>query len=140
MKKIALLLLVFILHVNASDNTQVGTFDAQVSSEKVTNTKKRHKADIKEAKTYKVDIDDSEVEGITLEHAKQKVSKQVIKEKKIEKKVQPVSIKKENKKSDISQSNGGGVILPFDKTDEKSGVVLPMDEEKKGGFFSIFGF
>ena len=54
---------------------------------------------------------------------------------------EPIKIQKpESIKSDVSQSEGGGVVLPFDKVDEKSGVVLPMDEEKKGGFFSIFGF
>ena len=54
MKKIALLLVVFLLHIEASDDTQVGTFNAGVSSEKV-KIGKRYKAPIEEAKTYKVD-------------------------------------------------------------------------------------
>jgi|LGOV01.1.fsa_nt_gb hypothetical protein len=145
MKKIALLLLVFFLHVEASDDTQVGTFDTGVSSEKP-KIGKKYKAPIEEAKTYQVDINESEIEGITSEPPKPKVQKEeVVKQEKKEElivaKKEPIKIEKpQNSKSDVSQNEGGGVVLPYDKVDEKSGVVLPMDEEKKGGFFSIFGF
>ena len=141
MKRVLLLIVVFFLHVDANDDTQVGTFDAGVSSEKV-KIGKRHKAPIEEAKTYKVDINDSEIEGISSELPSPTKQNKIIKEKElivIQK--EPIKVKKQNStKSDVSQRESGGVVLPFDKVDEKSGVVLPMDEEKKGGFFSIFGF
>jgi hypothetical protein len=145
MKKLALLLIVFLLHVEASESTQVGTFDVGVSSEKV-KIGKKYKAPIEEAKTYEVDINESEIEGITSESPKPKVPKEEVvkqenKEELIVTKNEPIKIEKQkSQNSDVSQSAGGGVVLPFDKTDEKSGVVLPMDEEKKSGFFSIFGF
>ncbi|HIP30287.1 MAG TPA: hypothetical protein EYG93_04125 [Sulfurospirillum arcachonense] len=136
MKKLTLLLVVFLLHVEASESTQVGTFDAGVSSGKV-KIGKKYKAPIEEAKTYEVDINESEIEGITSEPTKPKVQKEEL----VVIKNGPIKIEKQkSQKSDVFQSEGGGVVLPFDKTDEKTGVVLPMDEEKKGGFFSIFGF
>lgn len=155
MKSLVLFLAVFLLHVGAVEETQVGTFDAGVSSKKV-KIGKRYKAPIKEAKTYQVDINESEIEGIVSEPPKPKeqqqkeeviVTKEVVpKEDKKElievtEKEEPIKIEKSSTtKSDVVQKDSGGVVLPFDKVDEKSGVVLPMDEEKKGGFFSIFGF
>ena len=137
MKKLALLIVVFLLHVEASDDTQVGTFDAGVSSEKP-KIGKKYKAPIKEAKTYQVDINESEVEGISVEPSKPQMQKE--KEFVITKE-EPIKIQKpESVKSDVSQSEGGGVVLPFDEVDKKSGVVLPMDKKEKNGFFSIFGF
>jgi len=75
MKKLTLLLVVFLLHVEASESTQVGTFDAGVSSGKV-KIGKKYKAPIEEAKTYEVDINESEIEGITSEPTKPKVQKE----------------------------------------------------------------
>jgi hypothetical protein len=151
MKKLILLLVVLFLHVEAKDDTQVGTFDSGVSSEK---PKKRLKSDIQEAQSFSVDINDSEVEGISKETPKKEEIEQKPEEIKIEKvkeeseliKIEKAEttnnepIKSQTSKSDVVQKDSGGVVLPFDKVDEKSGVVLPMDEEKKGGFFSIFGF
>ena len=186
MKKLVLLLVVFLLHVEAIDDTQVGTFDSGVSSEKV-KLGKRYKTPIKNAETYDIDINEGEVEGITektIEPKKdvdkiekpievvQQETNSTIKDtteassqelaekssgknedvvmatqKSIEKPIEApapkevVEKKPEIKvKSDVSQSEGGGVILPFDKVDEKTGVVLPADEKEKGGFFSFFGF
>jgi len=137
MKRLALLMVVFLLHVEADEKTQVGIFDAGVSSEKIKITK-RQKAPIEEAKTYKIDINDSEVEGIITEPSAPLLEKkETIK---LTKKQPPTEVNIQNAKSDVSQRDGGGVVLPFDKVDDNSGVVLPMDEEKKGGFFSIFGF
>lgn len=143
MKKIALLLVVFLLHVTANDDTQVGTFDAGVSSKKV-KIGKKYKAPIEEAITYKVDINESEIEDISPKSSTPLIQKEEVIEEEQEPiviKEEPIKIKKQIKqKSDVSQKKDGGVVLPFDETDEKSGVVLPMDEEKKDGFFSIFGF
>ncbi len=127
MKKLALLLVVFLLHVEASESTQVGTFDAGVSSKKV-KIGKKYKAPIEEAKTYQVDINESEIEGITSEPPKPKVQK---KEELIITKNEPIKIEKQkNQNSDVSQNEGGGVLLPYDKTDEKIGIVLPMDKKE----------
>ena len=145
MRKIALLLVIFFLHVEASDDTQVGTFDSGVSSEKV-KIGKRYKAPIKEAQTYSIDINNSEIEGIAAESIKSKKEVKVVKKEKNE--LLKVTKKEEHQKvekhlisqSEVTQNESGGVVLPFDKADKKNGVVLPMDEEKSGGFFSIFGF
>lgn len=124
MKKIVFLLVVFLLHVEASDETQVGTFDAGVSSEKV-KIGKKYKAPIEEAKAYKVDINESEIEEIVSEPLKLQVRKEKI----VEEEKKPIKIEK-TQKSDVSQKEFGGIVLPFDKVDDTDGVVLPMDKKE----------
>lgn len=153
MKKIAFLLIVFLLHVEA-DDTKVGTFDSGVSSVKIGN---KQKAPIKSAKVEKVDVSDTEVEDLSVSSP---MSESNITDKKTAQKeyinINETDInetktflteKKENRdkmgkeRSDVKQMENKGVILPYDKVDDNSGVVLPMDEKKeKSGFFSIFGF
>ncbi len=110
MKKLALLLLVFFIHVEASESTQAGTFGVGASSKKAKIAKK-YRVPVEEAKTYQIDINESEIEGIMSEPSTFQIQKEA-----------------------------GGVVLPFDKVDEKRGVVLPMDKKEKNGFFSLFGF
>ena len=136
MKNIIFVLMLLFLHVQAKDDTQVGTFDTGVS---VVKNEKRLKSPIESSKAYTMDVNDSEVEDISVEaqpkelHESNTTKKQIIKTSK--------NSEERYLKEEVVQRENGGVILPFDKIeDNKTGVVLPMDKEKKGGFFSIFGF
>ena len=130
MKTIVFLLVFFLLHLEASDDTQVGTFDVEVSSEKV-KIGKKYKAPIEEVKTYNVDINENEIEELVLESPKLQIQNEEIVEEKKEAiviKQEPIKIDKTKKqKGDVSQKEFGGIVLPFDKVDDKDGVVLPMD-------------
>jgi hypothetical protein len=71
MKKIALLLIVFLLHVEA-DDTKVGTFDSGVSTVKIG---KKQKMPLPSAKVEKVDVNDVEIEGLSRDDFNKSIDK-----------------------------------------------------------------